>query len=75
VLRLILRRLVLTIPVLLGVATVVFALIHLVPGDPAQAMLDDSSSEVRAFHQTQVDPGGHVLRDAAQLSAGLRHAP
>ena len=31
----------LTIPVLLGVATLVFALIHLVPGDPAQAMLGE----------------------------------
>jgi ABC-type dipeptide/oligopeptide/nickel transport system permease component len=37
------RRIVMTIPVLLGVATLVFALIHLVPGDPAQAMLGDSA--------------------------------
>jgi ABC-type dipeptide/oligopeptide/nickel transport system permease component len=41
--RFLLRRLVLTIPVLLGVATLVFALIHLVPGDPAQVMLGDSA--------------------------------
>lgn len=34
----------LTVPVLLGVATLVFALIHLVPGDPAQAMLGESAS-------------------------------
>lgn len=39
-----LRRIVLTLPVLLGVATLVFALIHLVPGDPAVAMLGDSAS-------------------------------
>jgi ABC-type dipeptide/oligopeptide/nickel transport system permease component len=39
------RRLALTIPVLLGVATLVFALIHLVPGDPAQAMLGESASQ------------------------------
>jgi ABC-type dipeptide/oligopeptide/nickel transport system permease component len=38
------RRLLLTIPVLLGVATLVFALIHLVPGDPAQTMLGESAS-------------------------------
>src|SRR5947208_10219347 len=38
------RRLLLTIPVLLGVATLVFSLIHLVPGDPVQAMLGDSAS-------------------------------
>jgi peptide/nickel transport system permease protein len=40
----VLRRIVLTFPVLLGVATLVFALIHLVPGDPALAMLGDSAS-------------------------------
>jgi peptide/nickel transport system permease protein len=39
------RRLVLTIPVLLGVATLVFALIHLIPGDPARAILGDVASE------------------------------
>lgn len=38
------RRLLLTIPVLFGVATLVFALIHLVPGDPVQAMLGDAAS-------------------------------
>jgi peptide/nickel transport system permease protein len=38
------RRLVLTIPVLLGVATLVFSLVHLVPGDPVQAMLGESAS-------------------------------
>jgi len=43
-LRYLARRLVLTIPVLLGVATLVFALIHLVPGDPAQSMLGESAS-------------------------------
>ncbi|MEO8481763.1 MAG: nickel ABC transporter permease [Acidobacteriota bacterium] len=39
-----LRRVALTIPVLIGVATLVFALIHLVPGDPAQAMLGDAAA-------------------------------
>jgi peptide/nickel transport system permease protein len=43
-LRYLVRRLVLTLPVLLGVATLVFALIHLVPGDPAQSMLGDGAS-------------------------------
>ncbi len=42
--RYLIRRLLLTLPVLLGVATLVFALIHLVPGDPAVAMLGDSAS-------------------------------
>jgi peptide/nickel transport system permease protein len=44
VLRYFLRRVLLAIPVLLGVATLVFSLIHLVPGDPAQAMLGDGAS-------------------------------
>ncbi len=44
VVRYLLRRILLTIPVLLGVATLVFSLIHLVPGDPAQAMLGDGAS-------------------------------
>jgi ABC-type dipeptide/oligopeptide/nickel transport system permease component len=32
------------VPVLLGVATLVFSLVHFVPGDPAQAMLGDGAS-------------------------------
>ena len=42
--RFVLRRLALTIPVLIGVSTLVFLLIHLIPGDPVQAMLGDSAS-------------------------------
>jgi ABC-type dipeptide/oligopeptide/nickel transport system permease component len=44
VLRYFIRRVLLAIPVLLGVATLVFSLIHLVPGDPAQAMLGDGAA-------------------------------
>jgi peptide/nickel transport system permease protein len=44
VLRFLARRVLLAIPVLLGVATLVFALIHLIPGDPVQAMLGDAAS-------------------------------
>ena len=43
--RVLARRLVLTIPVLLGVATLVFSLIHLIPGDPAQAMLGEAAPQ------------------------------
>jgi ABC-type dipeptide/oligopeptide/nickel transport system permease component len=42
--RFLVRRLLLTIPVLIGVATLVFSLIHLVPGDPVQAMLGESAT-------------------------------
>jgi peptide/nickel transport system permease protein len=42
--RFLIRRLLLTIPVLIGVATLVFSLIHLIPGDPVQAMLGDSAA-------------------------------
>jgi ABC-type dipeptide/oligopeptide/nickel transport system permease component len=43
--RFLARRLALTIPVLLGVATLVFSLIHFIPGDPAQAMLGEAASQ------------------------------
>jgi len=42
--RFLVRRLALTIPVLVGVATLVFSLIHLVPGDPVQALLGESAA-------------------------------
>jgi peptide/nickel transport system permease protein len=44
VLHFLIRRILLTIPVMFGVATLVFSLIHLVPGDPVQAMLGESAS-------------------------------
>src|SRR5207249_2950912 len=39
-----LRRLVLIIPTLLGVASLVFAFLHLVPGDPVEIMLGESAA-------------------------------
>lgn len=42
--RFLVRRVALTIPVLVGVATLVFSLIHLVPGDPVQTMLGESAA-------------------------------
>jgi ABC-type dipeptide/oligopeptide/nickel transport system permease component len=41
--RFLIRRLVLTVPVLLGIVTLVFSLIHLVPGDPVQIMLGEGA--------------------------------
>jgi len=43
-LQYLLRRLALTLPVLFGVATLVFSLIHLVPGDPAVSMLGEGAA-------------------------------
>jgi ABC-type dipeptide/oligopeptide/nickel transport system permease component len=43
--RFLVRHVLLTLPVLFGVATLVFSLIHLVPGDPVQAMLGESASQ------------------------------
>ncbi len=39
----IIRRILLTIPVILGVSTLVFVFIHLIPGDPVQVMLGESA--------------------------------
>jgi peptide/nickel transport system permease protein len=41
--RLALRRLALTLPTILAAATLVFALLHLVPGDPVDVMLGESA--------------------------------
>jgi peptide/nickel transport system permease protein len=41
---LVLRRLALLIPTLLGVATLVFAFLHLVPGDPVEIMLGETAA-------------------------------
>jgi peptide/nickel transport system permease protein len=60
-LRYLIRRLVLTIPVLVGVATLVFALIHFIPGDPAQAMLGEGATPDEV----------HQLRDRLGLNRPL----
>ncbi|HSV08500.1 MAG TPA: nickel ABC transporter permease [Candidatus Binatus sp.] len=43
-LRRVLRQLVLVLPTLLGVVTLVFAFLHLVPGDPVEIMLGESAA-------------------------------
>lgn len=50
-LRYTLRRLVLTIPVLLGVLLLTFSMLHLIPGDPVRAMFIDSGGT----SQEQID--------------------
>jgi peptide/nickel transport system permease protein len=78
VFRFLLRRLLLTLPVLLGVATLVFALIHLIPGDPAQAILGETASaeEVAALRgklgldRPLLEQYGGFLRNAARGDLG-----
>ncbi|MEC5424121.1 ABC transporter permease [Virgibacillus sp. C22-A2] len=43
--KFIVRRLIQTIPVLIGVSILVFSLMHLIPGDPAQIMAGESAPE------------------------------
>jgi ABC-type dipeptide/oligopeptide/nickel transport system permease component len=67
VLRFLARRLALTVVVLIGVATLVFSLIHLIPGDPAQAMLGEAAS------QKDVDDLRHKLGLDQPLIAQYGH--
>jgi ABC-type dipeptide/oligopeptide/nickel transport system permease component len=72
----------LTLPVLVGVGTLVFSLIHLVPGDPVQAMLGESASPQdvallrtrlgldRPLYEQYVSFAGGVLR--GDLGTSLR---
>ncbi len=56
--RELLRRLVALVPVALGVATLTFVLIHLVPGDPVSAMLGDYAAPAdlnRMRHDLKLD--------------------
>src|SRR5919198_4832544 len=67
-----LRRVLLTIPVLVGVATLVFALIHLVPGDPAQTMLGESAApEEVARLRTQLGLDKPLLVQYGAFVAGV----
>ena len=72
------RRLALSIPVLVGVATLVFSLIHLIPGDPAQSMLGEAASQadVQALRRTLgldrplLEQYGHFLGGLARGDLG-----
>ena len=46
------RRLLLTVPVVLGVVTLVFLLIHMIPGDPVEIMLGESASSATPLHES-----------------------
>ena len=54
----VLRRLILAVPTVLGVITLVFLLIHLLPGDPVDVMLGETAraaDRVRLRHQLGLD--------------------
>ncbi|WP_227355683.1 ABC transporter permease [Haladaptatus salinisoli] len=76
--RFVLKRLLLLVPVLLGVATFVFAILHLSPGNPARVIAGQRASEefVRQIeHELGLDDPiwvqyGRFLFDAAQLDFG-----
>lgn len=56
--RYLIRRLLLVLPVILGVATLVFFLIHLIPGDPVEMMLGETAqaSDKQALrHELRLD--------------------
>jgi len=56
--RYVLRRLLLAVPTVFGVITLVFLLIHLVPGDPVDVMLGETAraaDKVRLRHQLGLD--------------------
>lgn len=54
--RLITRRLLLTIPILLGTSVIVFLILRLVPGDPAGAILGANATPTQ-LHRVDVDLG------------------
>lgn len=56
-LRLIARRLAISLPVLLGVTVLVFLILHLIPGDPAQIMLFGSRPTPRQIEQLRAQLG------------------
>src|SRR3712207_2666833 len=52
-----LRRVLLLIPLLLGLSIVMFSLIHLAPGDPALAFVSEQNSSADFIEQTRKNMG------------------
>jgi peptide/nickel transport system permease protein len=66
------RRLLLLLPVLWGVATLVFLLIHLIPGDPVDLMLGDSAIGAdREALREQLGLNDPLWKQYAQYVGGL----
>ena len=72
--RFLIRRLVLVVPVLLGIVTIVFSLIHVVPGDPVQIMLGEGAqSKDVEFLRHQLGLDRPVLEQYATYLNNLLH--
>ncbi|WP_158055417.1 ABC transporter permease [Halorussus halophilus] len=76
--RFVIKRLLLLVPVLFGVATFVFAILHLAPGDPARVIAGQRASE-QFVQQIRVELGlndpiwvqyGRFLLETVQLELG-----
>lgn len=76
--RFVIKRLLLLVPVLFGVATFVFAILHLAPGDPARVIAGQRASE-QFVQQIRVELGlndpiwvqyGRFLLETIQLELG-----
>ncbi len=82
--RFLVRRLLLLVPVLMGVSVIVFLVLHLAPGDPAEIMLGSQATEVDrlrlrgelglddALHVQYVRWLGHVARGDLGRSLWMR---
>jgi peptide/nickel transport system permease protein len=71
-LRLALRRLALVVPTMLAAATLVFALIHLVPGDPVDVMLGESAAAAdRAALRTALGLDRPLVEQYGRFLGGL----
>lgn len=76
------RRLFMLLPVLIGVTFIVFSIMYMTPGDPAQMMLGESAPE-EAVHQLREDMGlndpfivqyGRFLKNAAMGKFGRSYS-
>jgi peptide/nickel transport system permease protein len=74
VIRYLARRLLALVPVALGVVTLTFALIHLVPGDPVSAMLGDYAAPAdvaQMRHELRLDLP--IMQQYVMFLSGLLH--
>ena len=66
-LRYVIKRLLFTIPTIIGVFVVVFFVVRLIPGDPAATMLGPKATEA----QIEVYRAAHGLNDSVAVQFGL----